>query len=130
MNNIINKIDKNNKHSFDIQTYRFVYEVCTKIYEDIFETTKNFPEEKKFLIDQLRKYSKLVCIYLSEAWQMKKNRTFLINKLSSAEQAATKVQIWLEYAYNRQYITKHDFQRIDSQYENIFELLCCLIDDN
>lgn len=130
MNNIIDRTDKNKKNGFDIKTYRFVFETCTKIYEDIFETTKSFPVEKRFIIDQLRKYSKLVCIYLAEAWRMKNNRTFLINKLTAAEQAATKVQIWLEYSYKREYIKEIDFQRIDSQYENIFEILCCAIDNN
>jgi four helix bundle protein len=123
-------VKKNKKNGFDIQTYRLVFETSMKIHEEIFEKTKNFPLEKRFLIDQLRKYSKLVCIYLAEAWRMKKNRSFLINKLSAAEQAATKVQIWLEYSWKSNYINENEFQRIDSQYENIFEILCCAIDNN
>ncbi len=112
------------QQEMDFDIYRFVFETAIEIFEEIFETSKKFPKDKPFLIDQVRKYSKLVCVHLAEAWRMKKNKLFFANKLSDAAQAASKTQIWLEYASRCNYIDKNIFKKIDTKYEDIFDVLC------
>jgi four helix bundle protein len=108
----------------DFEVYHFVFETAIEIFEEIFEASKSFPREKYFLTDQVRKHSKLVCTNLAEAWRMKENPSVFINKLSDAAQAASKTQTCLELASKYNYIGMEIFKKIDSKYEDIFELLC------
>lgn len=115
---------KNMRNVKEFEVYRFVFETAIEIFEEIFETSKNFPKEKKFLTDQVRRYSRSVCTNLAEAWHMKKNRSTFINKLSDAAQAASRTQLFLEYASKYKYIDSRVFTKLDSKYEDIFDMLC------
>ncbi|MEW6569892.1 MAG: four helix bundle protein [Nitrospirota bacterium] len=108
----------------DIDVYRFVFETAIEIFDEIFEVSKDFPEEKVFLTEQLRKHAKQVCENLAEAWHVKNDKSALICRLSDAAQAASKAQTWLEYASKCQFLDQRTFQRLDTKYEDIFEVLC------
>ncbi len=108
----------------DFEVYHFVFETAIEIFEEIFETSKSFPVEKSFLTVQVRKHAKLVCTNLAEAWRMKENRPVFINKLSEAAQAASKAQTCLEIASKYNYMGHEIFKKLDSKYEDIFDLLC------
>ncbi|MEW6586636.1 MAG: four helix bundle protein [Nitrospirota bacterium] len=113
-----------NADNFEI--YRFVFETAIEIFEEIFEKSRTFPTEKRFLTDQIRKYSRSVCTNLAEAWHMKKNRSSFINKLSDAAQAASKTQLFLQYASKCNYVDCRIYQMLDAKYEDIFAILCDL----
>lgn len=115
---------RTNGEVIDFEIYRFVFETAIEICEEVFETSKYLPKEKDFLTEQIRRYSRMVCINLAEAWNAKKNKDFFINKLSDAAQAAARTQNYLGYAFKNNYIDKNVFQKIDTKYEDIFELLC------
>lgn len=108
----------------DFEVYHFVFETAIEIFEEIFEASKNFPKEKFYLTDQVRKNSRMVCTSLADAWRMKENRAIFISKLSDAAQAASKTQTCLELASKYNFIGRETFHKIDSKYEDIFELLC------
>jgi four helix bundle protein len=116
--------EKNIKNVKDFEVYRFVFETAIEIFEEIFETSRNFPQEKKFLTEHIRKHARSVCTNLAEAWHMKKQKTSFINKLSDAAQAASKTQLFLEYASKCNYIDPGVFRKLDSKYEDIFDILC------
>jgi four helix bundle protein len=116
--------EKSMRNTKEFEVYRFVFETAIEIFEEIFETSKNFPKEKKFLTDQVRRYSRSVCTNLAEAWHMKKNKSSFINKLSDAAQAASRTQLFLEYASKCKYIDSRVFRKLDSKYEDIFDMLC------
>jgi four helix bundle protein len=117
-------IEKSIRNVREFEVYRFVFETAIEIFEEIFETSKSFPKEKKFLTDQVRRYSRSVCTNLAEAWHMKKNKSSFINKLSDAAQAASRTQLFLEYASKCKYIDSRVFRKLDSKYEDIFDILC------
>ena len=108
----------------DFEVYHFVFETAMELFEEVYEVSKNFPGEKIYLTDQLRRHSKLVCTDLAEAWHLKENRSIFLNKLSDAAQAASKTQTCLEFASKYNYVNNHILRKIDAKYEDIFELLC------
>lgn len=121
--------EKSIRNVKDFEVYRFVFETATEIFEEIFETSGSFPQEKKFLTEQIRKHARLVCTNLAEAWHMKKQKASFINKLSDAAQAASKTQLFLEYASKCKYIEPGVFRKLDSKYEDIFDILCDVTSD-
>jgi four helix bundle protein len=116
--------EKSMRNVKDFEVYRFVFETAIEIFEEIFETSRKFPQEKKFLTEQIRKHARSVCTDLAEAWHMKKQKASFINKLSDAAQAASKTQRFLEYASKCKYIDPGVFRKLDSKYEDIFDILC------
>jgi len=116
--------EKSMRNVKDFEIYRFVFETAIEIFEEIFETSGNFPQEKKFLTEHIRKHARSVCTNLAEAWHMKKQKASFINKLSDAAQAASKTQLFLEYASKCKYIDHGVFRKLDSKYEDIFDILC------
>lgn len=116
--------EKSMRNVKDFEVYRFVFETAIEIFEEIFETSRNFPQEKKFLTEHIRKHARSVCTSLAEAWHMKKQKASFINKLSDAAQAASKTQLFLEYASKYNYIDHGVFRKLDSKYEDIFDILC------
>ncbi|MEW6054041.1 MAG: four helix bundle protein [Nitrospirota bacterium] len=108
----------------DFEVYHFVFDTAREIFEEIFEASKNFPKEKLYLTDQIRRNSLSVCTSLAEAWRMKDNRTIFLSKLSDAAQAASKAQNCLELASKYNFIRRETFQRLDTKYDDIFDLLC------
>lgn len=121
--------EKSMRNVKDFGVYRFVFETAIEIFEEIFETSRNFPQEKKFLTEQIRKHARSVCTNLAEAWHMKKQKASFINKLSDAAQAASKTQRFLEYGSKCKYIDPGVFRKLDSKYEDIFDILCDVMRD-
>lgn len=115
---------KETKGGLDYEVYHFVFETAVEIFEEVFEVSKRFPRDKNHLIDQVRSHSRLVCTNLAEAWRVKEEDSIFVNKLSDAAQAASKTQTCLELASKHNFIGREIFQKIDSKYEDIFELLC------
>jgi four helix bundle protein len=109
----------------DFEVYHFVYETAIEIFKEVFEASKGFPGKKMYLAAQMRKHSKQVCINLAEAWHLQKhNNPVFLTKLSDAAHAASKTQSCLELASRYNFIDKLCFRRLDTKYEDIFELLC------
>jgi four helix bundle protein len=112
------------KGKLDFGVYHFAFETAVEIFKEVSETSKNIPEEKIFLTEQVIKHSKGVCVNLAEAWIMKKKEEVFLKKLSDAAQDASRTQACLRLALKHNYICKHTFRKIDSKYEDIFQMLC------
>ena len=118
------KMNRDNKRvngEPDYKIYQFAFETAIEIFEEIFEVSKRFPNDKFYLTDQVRRHSKSVCLNLAEACGMQEKTSALIGKLSDAAEAASKAQNCLEFAARHNYIEKDVFKKIDSRYEEIFE---------
>lgn len=87
---------------------------------EIFELTKSFPKEEKYsLTDQIRRSSRSVCANLAEAFRKRRYPKAFIAKLSDSEGEAAETQVWLEFSYKHNYISKSDFDRLNQDYDNI-----------
>ncbi len=112
------------KDIIDYELFKFVFETLVEIHDEIFEISRGFPADKLVLVKQLHNYSKLVCTEIAEAWKRRKNKDEFIKKLSDSAHAASKTQICLEYASKYNILDATVFKRLDSKYEDMFELLC------
>ncbi len=110
-----------NGKRLDSEAYNFIFETAMEVSEEVAKASKSFPKEKFFLADQVCRHSRLVCMHLEEAWQMKEHKTLFLGKLSEAAQAASKTQDCLEFASKYNYICREVFKKIDAKYEDIFE---------
>jgi len=109
---------------FNHEVYHFAFETAIEIFKEVTETTKQIPAEKTFLAEQVLQHSKRVCVNLAEALIMKKQNVVCMKKLSDAAQDASRTQACLKLALKHNYICKNTFRKIDSKYDDIFQMLC------
>lgn len=111
---------KDLKHFRDLEVYQFSFGSAMKI----FEITKKFPSDEKYLmVDQIRRASRSVCSNLAEAWRKRKYKAVFANKITDAMQEASETQCWLEFCLACKYITSEFFQEYDDKYEKIIAML-------
>ena len=76
-----------------------VYRKAMQLAMEIFESSKTFPLEERYgLMEQIRTSSRLVCSYLSEAWQNRTCAELFICKLREVESEVGRTRTWCEFA--------------------------------
>ena len=104
----------------DLEVYRRAFDAAMKIYQ----ISKQFPSDEKYsLTDQMRRSSRSVCSNIAEGWRKRRYEAVFVNKLSDAAQEAAETQTWLEFALSCGYISNEFFDKLDSQYQQIFAML-------
>jgi four helix bundle protein len=77
---------------------------------EIFRISKKFPSEEKYsLTDQIRRYSRSVCVNLAEAYRRKRFQKYFISKLNDSETENTETEIWLNFCLDCNYISKAEW---------------------
>jgi four helix bundle protein len=113
------------RHFRELQVYRLG--MSTSI--QIFKMSKGFPREELFsLTDQIRRSTRSVCSNTAEAWRKRRYPNAFVSKLSDAESEAAETQVWLETAFECNYIDKKVFEEFDGIYEHILGMLVKMID--
>jgi four helix bundle protein len=118
--------DKGNRATERIKSVRdlVVYRKAFDAAMEIFEISKTFPKEELYsLTDQIRRSSRSVCANISEAWRKRRYKAMFVNKLSDSGQEAAETQTWLEFSLACNYIDKSNYDRLFSEYEEIFAML-------
>jgi four helix bundle protein len=111
---------KDIRHFRDLEVYRRAFDVAM----EVFEITKRFPAEEKYsMVDQKRKASRSVCTNIAEGWRKRRYVAVFRNKMTDAMQEASETQCWLEFACASRYISNEVFQRLDTEYEAIINML-------
>ena len=101
-----------------------VYKKAFSLAMEIFEITKKFPSEEKYsLTDQIRRSSRSVSINLAEGYRKRIYPAHFVAKCSDADMENTETIGWLEFALACKYITKDDFEKLNSQAEEVGKLL-------
>ena len=99
-----------------LDVYKLAFESAVEIYN----LSKSFPKEETYsLTDQIRRSSRSVCANLAEAFRKRKYPKHFVSKLSDSEAEGAETQVWLDFALEFKYITKQQFQELDSKYERI-----------
>jgi len=107
-----------------------VYQLALDKAMEIFEITKTFPAEERYsLIDQARRSSRSVCTNIAEAWRKRRYKNAFIAKLSDAETEACETQVWLEFAFRCNYISKTTAESLDAAYNKIIGQIVKMIDE-
>ncbi len=106
-----------------------VYQKAFRAAVEIFELTRDFPQEERFaLTDQMRRSSRSVCANLAEAWRKRRyKRAF--SKLSDAEGEAAETQVWIEFATRFNYISEDNARALRQRYDEILGTIVGMINN-
>jgi len=97
-----------------------VYQMAFKTSMEIFKITKSFPKEEIYsLTSQIRRSSRSVSANIAEAFRKRRYEKAFIAKLSDSEAEAAETQVWLEYSFECEYISKESRTKLFNDYENI-----------
>jgi len=101
-----------------------VYKAAFKISMDIFKLTRSFPKDEVWsLTSQIRRSSRSVCANIAEAFRKRRYEKSFVAKLSDSEAEAGETQVWLEYSFECNYITKEMYEKLIDEYEKIIGML-------
>lgn len=97
-----------------------VYETAMKAAMEIFERTKEFPQEEKYsMVDQMRRSSRSVCANVAEAWRRRRSADHFRSKLGDAESEAEETRVWIEFAYRCEYFDADIAKTLDEEYDRL-----------
>jgi four helix bundle protein len=106
-----------------------VYKLARESAGAVFQLSKKFPVEERYsLTDQIRRSSRAVKAMIAEAWARRRYKAAFINKIDEALGEAMETQSWLDDAVDCAYISKAEFQDLDSRYQSIGGMLMRMID--
>jgi len=98
---------------------------------EVFSLSKRYPSDEKYsLTDQLRRSSRSICANIAEAWKKGKYEKSFLFTLTIADAEAAETRVWLEYSYRCGYLSKVDYEALDSQYDIISAMLFKMIRDS
>jgi four helix bundle protein len=90
----------------------------------IFQISKTFPKEEKFgLTSQIRNSSRSVCSCTSEAYRKRRYIKNWTSKLTDADMENSETIVWLDFALACEYISKAQFDDLNSRYEETGRLI-------
>jgi len=104
----------------DLKVYQLAFEAANTI----FKISKRFPKEETYsLIDQIRRSSRSVCVNIGEGYRKRIYPKHFTTKMTDADGEATETSIWLDFAYNCEYINQDEFNLLQSKYQEIGKML-------
>ena len=108
----------------DLRVFQAAFQVAMEIHN----LSKQFPAEEKFsLTDQMRRSSRSVCANLAEAFRKRRYPKNFVSKLSDSEAEAAESQVWLDFAFECDYISKDVYDKLYNNYNNIIGMLVKMI---
>src|SRR4051812_14090521 len=97
-----------------------VYKLARESAGAIFQLSRKFPIEERYsLTDQIRRSSRAVKAMVAEAWARRRYKAAFINKIDESLGEAMETQSWLDDALDCNYISKAEFQELDSRFQRI-----------
>jgi len=109
-------------------TYSFkdlkVYQMTFTLAMEIFEITKGFPKEEKYsLTDQIRRSSRSVCSNIAEGYRKRRYPRHFTSKMTDADGEASETSVWIDFAFNCQYINKELQESLNKRYDEVGKML-------
>lgn len=91
-----------------------VYKKSFQLAMEVFFITKNFPKDEIYgLTSQLRRSSRGVCSNIVEGYRKRQYPAHFSSKMSDADMENSETNLWIEFAFQCEYITqetKDDFE--------------------
>jgi four helix bundle protein len=95
----------------------------------VFDLSQNFPsEERELLTVPMIRSSRLVCVYVSQAWQRRRYQAAFVARLNQAEAEAAATQVWIEFAVSCSYLDAEVGQELHHDYRSVLADLARLIE--
>jgi four helix bundle protein len=86
-----------------------VYELSTDLRRAVFAHTKHWPREEQYaLTDQIRRSSRSIGANIAEAWAKRLYRRHFASKLTDALAEAEETTVWLDIAFECDYLAPED----------------------
>ena len=107
-----------------------VYKKAFALAMDIFHETKDFPKEEKYsLIDQIRRSSRSVCTNIGEGYRKRKYEAHFVSKATDADMENSETQVWLDFAFACEYLSKEKYNSYINRSEEIGRMLNHMIEN-
>ena len=91
---------------------------------EIFEISKKFPVEEKYgLTRQIRNSSRSVCANIAEAYRKRIYPKHFTSKITDSDGEAGETSVWIDFAYDCNYIHKAKRDDIQSRYNEVGKML-------
>ena len=108
----------------ELLAYKKAFDLAMEIYE----LSKSFPLEEKYsLTDQIRRSSRSVCANIAEAYRKRRYPNHFISKLTDSDAENSETNVWLEFAFECNYITKEIYQKLSVKNIEIGKLINYMI---
>ncbi len=108
----------------DLISYKKAYELAMKV----FHISKKFPPEEKYsLTDQIRRSSRSVCTNIAESYKRRRYKAYFISKLNDSETENTETEVWLDFAFDCNYLSKVDHEQMITLNTEVGKLLWYMI---
>jgi four helix bundle protein len=106
-----------------------VYQAARGEARKVFEATRAFPSEEKFLLtDQIRRSSRAVNAMIAEAWARRRYQAAFVNKTNEALGEAMETQAWLDHALDCGYLNPTKHREFDTSWQSIGAMLHQMMD--
>jgi four helix bundle protein len=110
----------------ELLAYKRAFDLAMQIYE----LSKSFPLEEKYsLTDQIRRSSRSVCANIAEAYRKRRYPNHFISKLTDSDAENSETNVWLEFAFECNYITKEIYQKLSVKNIEIGKLINYMINN-
>lgn len=108
----------------DLLAYKKAFSLAMNIYR----LSKSFPKEETYsLTDQIRRSSRSVCANIAESYRKRDYYKHFHSKLTDSDAENSETQVWLEFAYHCEYISKDIFEKFLSESEEVGKLINYMI---
>jgi four helix bundle protein len=105
-----------------------VYQLAYKLAMEIFNESKSFPKEERYsLTDQIRRSSRSVATNIAEGYRKRRYQNMFISKMADADSETAETQVWLDFAYDCNYLSEERHDELMSGYEDIGKMLGSMI---
>lgn len=94
----------------------------------IFRISKSFPKEETYsLTDQIRRSSRSVSANIAEAYRKRDYPKHFHSKLTDSDTENSETQVWLEYSFACDYISKEIFNELLNDSNEVGKLINYMI---
>jgi len=116
------------RHSYKGFRDLIVYQKSYKLVLEIFEITKSFPKEEKFLlVDQIRRSSGSVPANIAEAWVKRRYPKSFVSKLLDSLSEEAETEVWIDMSLDFKYIDEGLHDSLLVRYQEVAKMLHSMI---
>jgi four helix bundle protein len=104
------------------------YQKGFELAMEIFYLSKSFPKEEKYsLTDQIRRSARSVCACIGESYRKRLYPAHFISKLSDSDMENSETQVWLDFAFECEYLKREEHEKLTEKVKEIGKLLNYMI---
>lgn len=101
-----------------------VYKKAFSLSMEIFNVSKKFPTDEKYgLTSQIRRSSRSVCSSIGEGYRKRRYEAHFISKTSDADMENSETSVWIDFAFECNYIDETIKNSLNKKVSEIGRLL-------